>query len=65
MQALSEYSSQTAGGELDLSVTVTSAIDKSIVKTFKIVPDNALIRQQADVSSYFSTGLTLHVIGEF
>eukprot|EP00794_Sanderia_malayensis_P016290 gene16290-17928_t len=50
LQALSEYSSKTAGGELDLTVTVTSAKDADIVRSFRVKAENALVRQQTDIT---------------
>ena len=50
LQALSEYSSRTAGGELDLQITVTATRNKDVRKIIKVLPENALVRQQFDVS---------------
>lgn len=48
LQALSEYCSKTAGGELDLEVTISST-KKNIRNKFLVSNENALVRQEVEV----------------
>ena len=52
LQALSEYCSKTAGSELDLKVTITAA-KKNMKKTLFVTDENALVRQEFEVSQQY------------
>jgi len=62
LQALSEYCSKTAGSELDLKVTVTAS-NKDVRKTFFVSNENALVRQEFEITQAIPGRITVDTVG--